>query len=161
MEINFCWINDIDWVIVQSITSIVGVIATFSAVWVALNVNSIRLKMFTMLGLITDSKEQIYYFSITNISNIRIRISMYGISMRRRRKAIQADNMNKWIEPHEEYTHVYDLIKLKETLHDALNKKYIRKRDRIRICAYDSKGKIHYHLSKVKVIDILEAPINY
>lgn len=151
----------IDWDVVQSITSIIGVIATFSAVWVALNVNSIRLKMSTMLGFNTDSKKQYYFFSITNISNIRIRISMFGISMRRRKKAIQGDNMNKWIEPHEEYSYVYDLIKLKETLLDAINKKYIRKSDRIRMCAYDSKGKIHYHLSKVKVIDILEAPQYY
>lgn len=150
------WFPCIDWNAISSIAQILGVIATFTAVIVAIRINKPRIRIRAIFGLAVFNGKFTFAISVLNLSNINVRITSTGISMRHKVKTVRLTSMNQWLSVHEEMSDAYTLSELKKILIDGLAKKHLRPKDKIVVYATDSSGKYHYHKTKQIVKNILE-----
>jgi len=150
------WFPNIDWTAVSAISQILGVIATFSAVIIALRINKPKIKIRAIWGLEFPSKKFAFAINVLNLSKINVRITSTGFSMRKKIKTIRRTDMNKWLAVHDEITDSYNLTELKKLFADELAKNHIRQNDKITVYAADSAGKYHYYKTNHIVKNIFE-----
>lgn len=149
------WFPCVDWTAVSSIAQVLGVIATFSAVIVAVRINKPRIKVVGKIMIDTSTKKTIFIISVLNLSNINVKITFTGISMRNKMKSFRGISVNKWLAVYDETVDTYNLSELKQLLNNGLTRGNIKKNDRIVVYAADSSGKYHYYKTKHTVNEVL------
>ena len=149
------WFPCIDWNFITSITQVLGVIATFLAVLVALYSNKPRVKLQAIFAQETKTKKWGLIITAVNVSNIPIRVTFIGLSFRKGKKIIRPNITPKLLTTGDIISEIYSLSELKEIFTSQIESNHARKSEKIKVYISDP-TKYFYFKTRYSIQEVLE-----
>jgi len=149
------WFPCIDWNFITSITQVLGVIATFLAVLVALYSNKPHVKLQAVFGPEIKTKKWGLVITAVNVSNTPIMITLIGLSFRKGKKSFRRDRTPTVLTIGDHISEEYSLSELREILMSQMHDKNARKSEKIKVYVY-AHTKYFYFKTRYSIKEVLE-----